>query len=377
MKPLYFDYNATTPVHDRVLQAMLPSFKEAYGNPGCLHPWGLAARETVERARGRLAAFVGAGPEEIVFTSGATESDNWALLGLFPDFKGHVVISAVEHPAVFEPARWLADQGVTLTVVPVDSQGLVDPADVRRACRADSRLVSIMLANNEVGTIQPLAEIAAWCRERNILVHTDAAQAVGKIPVRVDELRVDLMSVAGHKMYAPKGVGALYIRSGIRLNPIFRGGGQEHGLRPGTENVAFMAALGQAAALADEDLEAEANRQRDLGQQFLEGLGRCPRPFVLHSNEAPRLPGTMSVAFPGLRAGDILSGLLAREVAVSAGAACHSGQVRMSRVLEAMGVAPDTGQGTIRFSWGRMINARDVDELLDRLGETLAELGPT
>jgi cysteine desulfurase len=374
MRPLYFDYNATTPVHPLVFEAMRPWLTERFGNPGSAHMWGMEAKNGLDTGRHQVASAIGARDAEIVFTSGATESNNLALYGSLTDPKNqHLIISAVEHPAIMEPARHLQQKGLEVTVVPVDDQGRVRLADIQAARTEKTALISVMLANNEVGTIQPIADIAAWARKQNILVHTDAAQAVGKIPVNVENLGIDLMSIAGHKLYAPKGIGALFIRNGITITPRTRGGGQENGIRPGTENIPYIAGLGAACAMI-RDLSEEANRQRLLGEHFREGLVSLGRPFVIHAKNTPRLPGTMSVGFTGLRAGDIISGLVGYEVGVSAGAACHAGQECVSAVLEAMRVDLHDALGTIRFSWGRMTTNKDVDELLDRLERVLRSL---
>jgi cysteine desulfurase len=374
MRPLYFDYNATTPVHPLVFEAMRPWLTERFGNPGSAHMWGMEAKNGLDTGRHQVASAIGARDAEIVFTSGATESNNLALYGSLTDPKNqHLIISAVEHPAIMEPARHLQQKGLEVTVVPVDDQGRVRLADIQAARTEKTALISVMLANNEVGTIQPIADIAAWARKQNILVHTDAAQAVGKIPVNVENLGIDLMSIAGHKLYAPKGIGALFIRNGITITPRTRGGGQENGIRPGTENIPYIAGLGAACAMI-RDLSEETNRQRLLGERFREGLVSLGRPFVIHAKNTPRLPGTMSVGFTGLRAGDIISGLVGYEVGVSAGAACHAGQECVSAVLEAMRVDLHDALGTIRFSWGRMTTNEDVDELLDRLERVLRSL---
>lgn len=374
MRPLYFDHNATTPVAPEVREALRPCFEGAFGNPGSPHGFGLAAKELLEQARARVAAFIHAEPSEIVFTSCATESNNTVLLGLFRDDpRARLVTSAVEHPAILEPARYLAAQGLDLEVLPVDGRGLVDPQDAARACARKTRLVSVMLANNETGTIQPVEEIAAAARAAGVLVHSDAAQACGKIPVDVRELDVDFLTMAGHKFYAPKGVGALYVRSGLDLTPLLRGGGQERGRRSGTENVALAVALGAACALAGQDLEAEGQRQRRLGGQLLAGLRSLDREFTVHSEGVPRLPNTLSVGFRGLDAGRLVERLALRDVAVSAGAACHAGEARVSPVLTAMRVPEEYALGTLRLSWGRSTTEADVADLLGRLAEVLSE----
>ncbi|MBI5522250.1 MAG: cysteine desulfurase [Desulfarculus sp.] len=376
MKPLYFDYNATTPMLPEVRQAMLPYLEAIYGNPGCGHAWGYAARQALDQARGQVAGLINCPPENLLFTSCATESNNWVLFGLLEGEKdARLVTSAIEHPAILEPAKVLEAKGLKVTRVGVDSQGLVSLDEVAAACTPDTRLISVMLANNETGAVQPLAEIAAWARPRGILVHSDAAQAVGKIPVDVKALGVDFLTIAGHKLYAPKGVGALYARNPSRLRPLLYGGGQEQGLRSGTENIPHMVGLGAACQLAGEDLIQEMTRQAQLGALFLQGLQGLGVDYRLHSAQAPRLPGTMSLGFGGLKAGDILSGLVGYDVGVSAGAACHGDATTISHVLAAMGVPKEYAEGTLRFSWGRPTSQGDVAELVHRLGLVLASLG--
>jgi len=375
MKPLYFDYNATTPILPRVYQAMVPYLTERFGNPSSDHLWGLTAKRAMDKARAQVAGLIGARPEEIYFTSCATESNSlvlWGVLGQAPD--AHLVTTAVEHPAILQNALALERRGVKVTRVPVDEQGLASPQALRQACTPQTRLISVMLANNETGAIQPVAEISAWARSQGILTHTDAAQAVGKIPVDVQSLGVDFLTVAGHKLYAPKGVGALYIRKGVELAPLWHGGGQEKNLRPGTENVPYMAGLGEACALAQADLVREMERQKTLGGLFLEGLENCPVAWRLHARTAPRLPNTMSVGFKGLRAADILSGLVGLEVGASAGAACHGADVTVSHVLTAMRVPSEFAEGTLRFSWGRPTTPEDVADMLERLYRVLRSL---
>jgi len=374
MRPLYFDYNATTPTHPQVIEVMLPYFNEHFGNPGCTHSYGLSAQKAMQKARQQVADLINASFEEIIFTSGATESNNLVLQGLLEP-GDELIVSAIEHPAILNPARALARNGIDLKIIPVDHDGIVKLDILKESCTEKTKLISIILANNEVGTIQPLKKITSWAREKNILVHTDAAQATGKIPVDVQDLGVDFLTIAGHKFYAPKGVGALFIRKGVNLMPILYGGGQENGLRPGTENIPYLVALGQACALAQNDLNQEIKRQKELGEIFLSGLKNLDFDFILHGQDAPRLPNTMSVGFKNLRAGDIISGLITYEVAVSAGAACHSsGENELSYVLKAMNVNEDYGQGTIRFSWGRMTAKDDVHELLSRLRIVLKSL---
>jgi cysteine desulfurase len=384
MKRLYFDYNATTPVLPEVFEAMRPYFMERFGNPGSPHAWGMQAKSAVAEARAKVAACINCGPESVFFTSCATESNNLVLQGVFQDAAGGCLItSRIEHPAVLEPAHLLARRGVRVIVLPVGADGVVrlegldaalDDAEDHLAgdpMGGGPRLLSLMLANNETGVLQPVAEAVARAKARGFLCHTDAAQAVGKIPVDVAALGVDFLGIAGHKLYAPKGVGALYASPVVNLPPLMYGGGQEGGLKPGTENVPYIVALGAACALTGQDMEAEIRRQRSLGDRIYHGLHGLGVEFLLNGKGAPRLPNTMSVSFKGLRAGDVLSDLVSRDVGASAGAACHSGGTSVSHVLEAMDVPMEYAQGTIRFSWGRLTTEQDVDALLERLEPAL------
>jgi cysteine desulfurase len=372
-RPLYFDTNATTPVLPRIVQAMLPYFSKRFGNPGSAHAWGMEAAGAVVRARGQVAALLNCTSDEVFFTSCATEANNIALLGVLRAPSDHVIVSAVEHPAVLEPVAEYRRQGGAATIIPVDGQGRIDPEAVRRAVSPHTRLISIMLANNEVGTVQPVAEVARLARERGILTHTDAAQAVGKIPVDVRGLGVDMLTMAGHKMYAPKGVGALYVRTGLLPAPLTFGGGQERGLRPGTENVPYLVALGEACRLTGDGL-AEQVRQSGLRDLFETGLESLGVPYQIHGRGAERLPNTTSVGFKGLSTGDLLSGLVGMEVGASAGAACHGDIESISHVLLAMDIAPEFARGTLRFSLGRLTTEEDVLELLSRLAVVIRSL---
>jgi cysteine desulfurase len=370
MRQLYFDYNATTPVAPAVQQAMLPFLADQYGNPSSSHALGRAAHEAIEDAREYLSGLLGCDPEELVFTAGGTESNNLAIKGLA--FRhglsagGHLVISAIEHPSVVEPARFLERLGIDVTRVPVNGQGAVQPAAVRDAIRPDTLLVSVMLANNEIGTLQPLKQIAEVCHAAGVPLHTDAAQAVGKIRVNVDELEIDLLTVAGHKTYAPKGVGALYIRQGTVLEPLLHGAGHEAGMRAGTENVAGIAGLGAAASLAAKGLDESVERieaQRDrLLSMLRAGVGEG---FVVHGERARRLPNTLSVSFPGVFGHDLLARL--PELCASTGSACHSETEIISPTLAAMGVSSETARGTIRLSLGWYTTEDDIDRAADCL----------
>ncbi|HXV21229.1 MAG TPA: cysteine desulfurase family protein, partial [Desulfuromonadales bacterium] len=303
MDPVYLDYNATTPTDPLAARELLPFLEESFGNPSSNHPYGRTAKAAVELGRTRVANLLGCAPAEIVFTGGGTESNNHALIGCAfanRDRGNHLISSAVEHPAVLEPLKWLERFGFTVTLVPVDGNGRVDPEAVRRAATPATILISVMHANNEVGTLQPLAEIGAIARERGILFHTDAAQSVGKVPTRVDDLGVDLLTVAGHKLYAPKGVGALYIRSGVKIDRYLHGAGHEGGRRAGTENVPYIAALGKAAELAGERLAAESARIMALRDRFHALLEERVGGVLLNGHPTERLPNTLNLSFAGV-----------------------------------------------------------------------------
>jgi cysteine desulfurase len=381
LKPIYLDYNATTPVRPEVAEAMRPllSLDEGYGNPSSLHAVGQKAQGALERAREQVAAFLGAAdPSEIVFTSGGTEADNAALIGaaFAHREKGrHLVTSAIEHHAVLHTVRYLAEaHGFDATILPVDGQGRVRPSDLAAALRPDTILVSVMAANNEIGTIQPVAELGALCRERRILFHTDAVQAAGKMTFDVKSLPVDLAAISGHKIYAPKGIGALYIRRGVRLHALLHGGSQEKNRRAGTENVAGAVALGAACALARAEFATEEPRVRALRDRLERGLlDRVP---AVHVNGSPtdRLGNTTSVTFECVEGESLVLALdqagfaLHRPdlpgVEVSTGSACASGLLEPSHVLQAVGVPPDQIHGVVRFSLGHFNTDADVDQAL-------------
>lgn len=361
-RPVYLDYNATTPVAPEVVAAMLPYLHELHGNPSSSHAAGRRVRQGIEQARAQIAVLLGAAPEEIIFTSGGSEANNHAIKGTaWTKGRGHLVISAVEHPAVARPAQWLAGMGFDLSVVGVDPVGRVDPDEVRRALRPDTILVSIMLANNEVGTIQPLAEIARVVHQGGAWLHTDAAQAVGKVPVRVDDLGVDLLTIAGHKFHAPSGTGALYVRQGIELTPLIQGAGHEKGRRAGTENISGIMGLGAAAELAGRFLtDGGPQRVRALRDRFhravADALGDRVR---LNGDAERRLPNTLNLGFRGHIGPDLLAAL--PNVCASPGAACHADRHEPSSVLKAMEVPRDVALGAIRFSFGRYNTQTEID----------------
>jgi cysteine desulfurase len=363
MRPIYLDYNATTPIAPSVYEAMRPFLVEHFGNPSSAHSRGIAAHQAVEDARQFVAEALGAYPDEVFFTSGGTESNNLALLGIAAgqhEFRGHLIISAIEHPAVTAPARFLERWGCELTVILPDRYGQVSADDVEAALRDDTVLVSIMHANNEIGTIQPIREIAQRCQDRGIPVHTDAAQSVGKIRTHVDELGVDLLTVAGHKLYAPKGVGALYIRRGTSIQPIQHGAGHEKGLRSGTENVASIVGLGQAAGLAAGSVDENQQRLAGLRDRLWEELQRAIGPELrFHGPPHGRLPNTLSVNLPGVVAEDVLD--RAADVCASAGSACHSGRAQLSPTLAALGLSASDAAGTIRLSLGWNTSEEEIE----------------
>lgn len=368
MERVYFDYNATTPLAPEVAAAMRPFMEETYGNPSSLHWAGQRARTAIEQARSQVSTLLHCDPTEIVFTSGGTEANNSALAGVFfrprKESRPHLIISSVEHPSIRNVASFLERLGAEVTRVPVDQFGQVDPEAVRRALQHNTVLVSMMHANNEVGTIQPIREIAAIAREHGALMHTDAAQTVGKIPVNVQELGVDLLTIAGHKMYAPQGVGALFVRKGVALEPYLHGAGHEGGRRAGTENVLEIVALGAACDLVGSKIDVAAIRElRDhLWRLLSERFGNR---VVLNGHQDERLPNTLNVGFVNCYGHEILSRLT--DIAASTGSACHEGVHQLSPVLRAMGVPEAIGLGAIRFSLGRNSTRDEVERVVEQL----------
>jgi len=372
-KPIYLDHNASTPLLPEVVQAMLPFLKNHYGNPSSSHPYGQTGKKAVEDARSQLAALLNCVPEEIIFTSGGSESNNMAIKGIADLYStGHIITSAIEHPAVLEVCRYLEKKGFSITYLPVDESGLVDVDSVRKAIRSDTILITIMLANNEVGTIQSIREIAQVAHENKCFIHTDAAQAVGKIHVDVLELDVDLLSVAGHKMNAPKGVGALYIKTSIEINPLIHGAGHEHGLRPGTENVLEIVGLGTAAEIFHQNETKIISELTVYGDQFWNKLKSEFPEIQLNGPHDNRLPNTINVYFPGIDANTLLDNL--PDIAASAGAACHADSVEPSHVLKAMGFRDERILGSIRFSVGRTTTTEDIDLAISKIAESYRHL---
>ncbi|MCL4678135.1 MAG: cysteine desulfurase [Alphaproteobacteria bacterium] len=370
MRTIYLDYNATTPIAPSVVEAMLPFLSEHFGNPSSGHALGRACQEAIEDARSRVAVLLGADRDEVFFTSGGTESNNLAIQGVMllnaPPMEGHLIVSAIEHPAVAEPARHLQRMGFEVTVVRCNGQGVVEPGEVEAAMRPDTRLVSIMHANNETGVIQPLHEISEICRDHEVLFHTDAAQTIGKIPAYVDELGVDMLTVAGHKLYAPKGVGALYVRRGVKLEPLLRGAAHESGLRPGTENVPYLVGLGHAAMLVLKSLEVSRQRMSELRDRLHTRLSAAVGSGLrVNGAGADRLPNTLSVSFPEVAGSDLLARI--PELCASTGSACHSGHHGMSPTLAAMGLSVEEARGTVRLSVGWFTSEEEVERAADLL----------
>jgi cysteine desulfurase NifS/selenium donor protein len=378
-KPIYLDYNATTPIAREVAEAMTPYLYEHFGNPSSNHPYGVATKKAIEKARAQVAALLECKPSEIIFTSGGTESNNYAIKGvaLANRNKGnHIITSAVEHPAVVEVCNWLEKQGFRVTILPVDEFGLVNPSDLEAAITPDTLLVSVMHANNEVGTIQPIAELAEIAHQHGVLIHTDAAQSVGKITVRVGNLGVDLLSIAGHKLYAPKGIGSLYIRSGVNLTQLLHGAGHEGGRRPGTENVLEIVGLGKACEIAVRDLEKNMARFRETRDRLHEGLLKeFGEAIKLNGHPEKRLPNTLNISFRGVEANTLLSEI-SEDVAASAGAACHAEDIDVSAVLEAMKVPIEWAMGTVRFSVGRATTLDEIDRAKEIVAAAVRRLQP-
>ncbi|MGO4880880.1 MAG: cysteine desulfurase family protein [Bryobacteraceae bacterium] len=377
MQRFYFDHNATTPVSPEVLETAVECLGQVYGNASSIHYFGQAAKQKLENARRQAAAAMGCQPVEIVFVSGGTEADNLALFGVVRNSKRasrHVITTAIEHPAVLNACAQLEREGVVVTYAPVGADGLVDPDEIRRALRPDTVLVSVMHANNELGTVQPVAAIAAMAHEAGAYMHADGVQAFGKIPVDVDALGVDLYSTSGHKIYAPKGVGALYVRRGTRLGAVQFGGHHEREKRPGTENVPGAAAFGMAAELASSGLETEMRRVGELRDRLESAiLERIPHTGV-NGHRTARTPNTTNIHFDGLEGEALVIGLDLRGFAVSSGAACSSGAVEPSHVLTAIGLTADRARASIRFSLGRANTAEQVDALVEAVEACVAHL---
>jgi len=375
-EPIYLDYNATTPTAPEVEEAMARARHEAWGNPSSAHAHGRRARAVVERARQQVADLLGCHTDEVIFTSGGTESDNAAVFGVAGALEArgrHVVISKIEHPAVERACALLERRGWSVTRVGVDADGRVSAAEVVAAVRSDTALVSIMHSNNETGVLQPVSELGRALRRRSVVVHCDAAQSVGKLPVRVDEIQADLLTVAGHKLYAPKGVGALYLRRGTPFEPLLHGAGHERGQRSGTESAELIAGLGAACELAGREIDGRVAHLTALRDRLERRIRERLPEIVVHGGRVERLPNTLYVALPGVDANRLLAGL--DGVAAGSGAACHSGASEPSRVLRAMGVPDDLAVCTLRLTVGRPTTDAEVDAAAEQIALRAAALG--
>jgi len=380
MNRVYLDYNATTPVEPEVLDAMLPYFSGEFGNASSIHTFGQKARAAVETAREQVAAVIGARPQEIFFTSGGTESDNHAIFGIVgssttsANRRPHVITSFVEHEAVLNACQALEKQSVDVTYLHVDQDGLIDLEDLRGAVRNETVLITIMHANNELGTVQPLEEIGRIAKEADVYFHTDAVQSAGKIPIDVNPFQLDLLSLSGHKLYAPKGIGALYVRGGTRLKQLLYGGHHQRGMRPGTENVAGIVGLGKAAETARQSLAHDSKRLSALRDQLEHGLlHRVPHSRI-NGARAPRTPNTANLVFPGVEGEALLIALDLKGLACSTGAACSSGAVEPSHVLTAIGLPAEEARASLRFSLGRHTTQADIDFALQVVPAAVAQL---
>jgi len=375
-KRVYLDYNATTPIDPEVINEMLPYFQTGFGNPSSSYSIGIENLEAVNRARRQVADLINARPEEITFTSGGTESNNHAILGAAIAHQGlgkHLITSAIEHPAVTNVCRHLGAQGWEITWLPVDMTGKVDPIDLESAIRPDTVLVSIMHANNEVGTIQPIKEVSEVCRHKNVLLHTDAAQSIGKLKTDVKAIGVDLLTIAGHKLYAPKGIGALYVKDGVDIENLMFGAGQEKGVRPGTENVAYIVALGKACEISAVHFEKNFQHMYDMRGKLLEGLLLNLKNIRVNTDLNNSLPNTLSIAFDKVDAHKLTT-LISNEVFISTGSACHSGITEISPVLKAMNVELMTASGTVRISTGKYTTKEEIESAIEAISRAVQKL---
>lgn len=376
MRRIYLDHAATTAVSSAVVEAMLPYFTQVYGNASSIHSYGREAKRALETARRQVAqALNAAAPQEIYFTAGGSESDNWAIKGAaMAKGSGHVITTAIEHHAVLHTCEWLEKQGFSVTYLPVDAYGKVSAAQVEKALRPDTILVSVMAANNEVGTIQPIAEIGAVCRARGVLFHTDAVQAIGAIPIDVQAMNVDLLSLSGHKLHGPKGVGALYIRKGVKIDNLVHGGAQERGFRAGTENLPAIVGLGKAIEIAHANLTDNAARMTTLRDRLINGLMARVSETRLNGHPTDRLPNNANLSFAGVEGEALLLRLDLMGVAGSSGSACTSGTLDPSHVLLAMGLSQAQANGALRLTLGTDTTEEEIDAVLDILPPIVADL---
>ena len=376
MKRIYLDYAATTPTHPDVIKAMLPHFTDSFGNPSSIYSYGQEAKGAVEKAREQVATMIGAHDEEIVFTSGGTEADNFALEGIVfanPE-RNHVITSAIEHHAVIETCRFLERRGFKVTYLPVNKEGLVNPSDVKNTITDKTCLISIMHANNEIGTIQPIKELAAIAREAGVLIHTDAVQAVGQIPVNVDDLGVDLLSMSAHKLYGPKGIGALYIRKGTKLVPFMHGGGQERNRRGSTENVPGIVGLGKAAEIAREVMTEEIERQIQLRDRLINSILEQIDGVRLNGHPTKRLPNNVNISIDYVEGESMLLNLDLENICASTGSACSSSSLEASHVLLALGLPHEQAHSSLRFTVGKWTTEGDIDRVLEVLPPIVSRL---
>ncbi|HII84679.1 MAG TPA: cysteine desulfurase NifS [Methanobacterium subterraneum] len=373
----YMDHSATSPVDPEVLEAMLPYFKESFGNASTLYSLGREARTAMEKARKQVASLIGARAEEVYFTSGGTESDNLAIKGTISRLKGkgnHIITSAIEHPAVEETCKYLEKNGYTVTYLPVGEDGIVKMEDLKDSIREDSILITIMHANNEIGTIQPIKEIGALAREKGIYFHTDAVQSVGKIPVNVEDMKVDLLSISAHKLYGPKGVGALYIRKGVRIDPLFHGGGHEREMRPGTENIPGIVGLGKACQLAEENLDKNMEYVSSLRDKLIKGVLEGIEQSFLNGHPNKRLPNNANFRFSSIEGESLILQLDVKGINASTGSACSSNKLEPSHVLMAIGLEEVDAHGSLRISLGKANTPEDVDYTIDAISEVVGKL---
>jgi cysteine desulfurase len=377
MKPVYLDYNATTPVDREVAETMMPYSEQLFGNPSSLHWYGIQSKKAVEKARGQVADLLNCKPGEIIFTSGGTESNNFAIKGASlanRDKGNHIITSEIEHPAVTEVCGYLDANGFQTTYIPVDETGLINVGRLEKAITPRTILITVMHANNEVGTIQPIKEISEIAKKHGIIVHTDAAQSVGKIPADVNNLGVDLLSVAGHKIYAPKGIGVFFVREGIQLEKFMHGASHESNMRAGTENVPGIVGFGKACEIAKRDLRENITRMKAMRNMLYNGLKNKVKDIRLNGHPEQCLPNTLSIGFPNVEASSLLNELIMADIAVSAGSACHAGSTTISHVLAAMNVPVEYARGTLRLSTGKRTRAREIDKAIEAISRAVNKL---
>jgi cysteine desulfurase len=377
MKRVYLDYAATTPVHPEVIRVMAPYLSELWGNPSSIHACGLEARAAVEEAREKIASLIGAHKNEIYFTSGGTEADNWALKGAAHANRkkgGHIITSMVEHHAILATCKYLEENGFSVTYVPVDGYGIVDPDSVRKAITPKTILISIMLANNEVGSIEPIKEIVGIAKAAGIYFHTDAVQAVGHIPVDVKKVGVDMLSMSAHKLYGPKGIGVLYIHAGTRIEPLMHGGGQEKQMRAGTENVPGIVGFGKAADLAQGEMDEEATRLNRLRDLLMNGILEKIEGARLNGHPTKRLPNNLNISFESVEGEAVCLNLDLVNICAATGSACSSESMEASHVLLAMGLSPEMARGSLRFSMGKWSTEGDIKYVIEKLPEVVSRL---